>query len=120
MAQFDPDWERALLKRSRQRRTDRLRSLLIQPCKRRQASGAHSLSPQSFTTIFLPFAFSYFLSYVFQTINGPLADVLVRHFSLSASSLGIITSAYFLAFALSAFRSVQRWTRSARASCKDG
>jgi hypothetical protein len=57
---------------------------------------------RSFTTIFLPFAFCYFLSYVFRTINGPLADELVRHFSLSAGSLGIITSAYFLAFALSA------------------
>jgi predicted MFS family arabinose efflux permease len=39
---------------------------------------------------------------VFRTINGPLAEELVRHFSLSAGSLGIITSAYFLAFALSA------------------
>jgi len=39
---------------------------------------------------------------VFRTINDPLADELVRHFSLSAGSLGIIASAYFLAFALSA------------------
>jgi predicted MFS family arabinose efflux permease len=55
-----------------------------------------------FTRIFLPFAFCYFLSYMFRTINGPLADELVRHFSLSGGSLGIITSTYFLAFALSA------------------
>lgn len=39
---------------------------------------------------------------VFRTINGPLVDELVRHFSLSAGSLGIITSTYLLALALSA------------------
>jgi predicted MFS family arabinose efflux permease len=70
--------------------------------RRGPASGACFRLLRSFTTVFLPFAFCYFLSYVFRTINGPLADELVRHFSLSAGSLGIITSAYFLAFALSA------------------
>jgi predicted MFS family arabinose efflux permease len=102
MAQFDLNWGRAILERSRQRRADRLRGLLIQPRRRDQASGACSRLPPSFTRIFLPFAFCYFLSYVFRTINGPLADELVQHFSLSGGSLGIITSTYFLAFALSA------------------
>ena len=91
-----------MLQWSRQRRADQFRGLLLQPRRHGRASSTCFRSPRCFTTIFLPFAFCYFLSYVFRTINGPLADELDRHFSLSADSLGIITSAYFLAFALSA------------------
>jgi predicted MFS family arabinose efflux permease len=52
--------------------------------------------------VFLPFACGYLLSYVFRTINGPLADELIRRFSLDAGALGLLTSVYFLAFAISA------------------
>ena len=52
--------------------------------------------------VFLPLAYGYLLSYVFRTINGPLADQLIRRFSLGAGSLGLLTSVYFLAFALMA------------------
>jgi hypothetical protein len=68
----------------------------------------------------LPFAFCYFLSYVFRTINGPLADELVRHFSLRDGSLGIITRPTFLPSRCPPSRSVWRWTHSALASCKVG
>jgi len=46
VAQIDPNWERVMLERSRQRRADRLRSLLIQPDKRGQATGACFRFPQ--------------------------------------------------------------------------
>jgi predicted MFS family arabinose efflux permease len=52
--------------------------------------------------IFLPLACGYLLSYVFRTVNGPLADELIRNFRFDASSLGLLTSVYFLAFAISA------------------
>ncbi len=52
--------------------------------------------------VFLPLACGYLLSYVFRTINGPLADQLIVRFGLDASWLGLLTSMYFLAFALSA------------------
>ena len=52
--------------------------------------------------VFLPLACGYLLSYVFRTINGTLADELIHRFRLDARSLGLLTSIYFLAFALSA------------------
>jgi predicted MFS family arabinose efflux permease len=52
--------------------------------------------------VLLPLAGGYLLSYVFRTINGSIADELVREFSLDAGSLGLLTSVYFLAFAVSA------------------
>jgi predicted MFS family arabinose efflux permease len=53
-------------------------------------------------TIFFPLAVGYSLSYLFRTINGPLADELITRFRLDAASLGVLTSVYFLAFACSA------------------
>jgi MFS family permease len=52
------------------------------------------------TCIFLPFAAGYFLSYLFRTINGPIADLLMVSFHLDTSWLGLLTSAYFLTFAI--------------------
>ena len=49
----------------------------------------------------LPFAAGYFLSYLFRTVNAVIAPLLVREMSLDAASLGLLTSAYFLAFSLS-------------------
>lgn len=61
---------------------------------------AHRVQPDRRPwTIFLPFAAGYLLSYLFRTINGPLADRLVVEFALDASSLGLLTSAYFFTFA---------------------
>ena len=49
--------------------------------------------------IFAPFAAGYFLSYLFRTIDGTLADELVRSLALDARMLGLITAVYFLTFA---------------------
>ena len=49
--------------------------------------------------IFLPFAAGYFLSYLFRSVNAVISSDLVGEFDLSASDLGLLTSAYFLAFA---------------------
>jgi sugar phosphate permease len=48
--------------------------------------------------LFLPFAGAYFLSYHFRTANAVIGPVLGEELSLSAADLGLLTSAYFLAF----------------------
>lgn len=47
----------------------------------------------------IPFAFGYFLSYLFRAVNAVVAPDLVDELVLSASELGLITSAYLFAFA---------------------
>lgn len=47
-----------------------------------------------------PFAFSYFLSYVFRTINALMAAPLARDLHVTPSDLGLLTSMYFLATTL--------------------
>lgn len=49
--------------------------------------------------LFLPFGLGYFVSYVFRTVNAVIAPDLVADLSLSPADLGLLTSAYFLAFA---------------------
>lgn len=51
-------------------------------------------------TVLLPFATGYFLSYVFRQINIVIAGPLRAEFDLSAAQLGLMTSMYFLAFAV--------------------
>ncbi|MEL6368866.1 MAG: MFS transporter, partial [Pseudomonadota bacterium] len=48
----------------------------------------------------IPFAFGYFLSYLFRAVNAVVAPDLVKELGLSASELGLLTSAYLFAFAL--------------------
>lgn len=48
--------------------------------------------------LFLPFAGAYFLSYLFRTANAVIGPVLSDELSLGAADLGLLTSAYFLAF----------------------
>ncbi len=50
--------------------------------------------------LFLPFAGAYFLSYLYRTANAVVGPLLVQELSLSASAIGLLTGAYFLAFAL--------------------
>ena len=50
--------------------------------------------------IFFPFAFGYFLSYLYRTVNAVLAPDLMRDLNLDPAALGLLTSAYFLAFAV--------------------
>lgn len=48
--------------------------------------------------LFLPFAGAYFLSYHFRTLNAVVGPVLSAELVLGAADLGLLTSAYFLAF----------------------
>ena len=50
--------------------------------------------------VFLPFACGYYFSYFFRTINAVISPDLVRDVGIDANRLGLLTSAYFLAFAL--------------------
>ena len=49
--------------------------------------------------VFLPFAAGYYLSYFYRYVNAVIAKDLVSDFGLAPSDLGLLTSAYFLAFA---------------------
>lgn len=48
--------------------------------------------------VFLPFAAGYYLSYLLRNANAVLAPELTRELGLTAADLGLLTSAYFLAF----------------------
>jgi sugar phosphate permease len=50
--------------------------------------------------VFLPFAIGYYLSYLFRTISALIAGPLTDEFGLTSSTLGLLTSAYFLTFAV--------------------
>jgi MFS family permease len=50
--------------------------------------------------VFLPFAAGYFLSYFFRNVNAVIAKDLAGEFTLAPSDLGLLTSAYFVAFGL--------------------
>lgn len=56
--------------------------------------------PGAWATLFLPFALGYFLSYLLRTVNAVISPDLTQELALSASDLGLLTSAYFLAFGL--------------------
>ncbi len=49
--------------------------------------------------VFLPFSGGYFLSYLFRSMNAVIAPQLIAEIDLSAGDLGLLTAAYFLAFA---------------------
>jgi MFS family permease len=55
--------------------------------------------PRLVATCFLPFAAGYFLSYTYRTVNAVIGPVLVDELGLDAAGLGLLTSAYFIAFA---------------------
>jgi len=50
--------------------------------------------------VFLPFAGGYYLSYLYRTVNAIISPDLVREFALGPGDLGLLTSSYFLTFAL--------------------
>jgi len=60
------------------------------------ARGQSGINP--WARIFLPFALGYYLSYGLRTVNAVIAPDLSREFALTASDLGLLTSAYFLTF----------------------
>lgn len=50
--------------------------------------------------VLAPFAAGYFMSYLFRSVNAVIAPDLSMALQLSAADLGLLTSAYFLAFGL--------------------
>ncbi len=48
--------------------------------------------------VFLPFAAGYFFSYFLRNVNAVIAPDLTRELGVSAADLGLLTSAYLLAF----------------------
>jgi MFS family permease len=52
-----------------------------------------------FPRLYVGFAAAYLLSYVYRTVNALISPDLSAELGISASSLGLLTSAYFLAFA---------------------
>lgn len=52
-----------------------------------------------FLTIFIPFGLGHFVSYLFRTVNALIYVDLEKELHLPASSLGLLTGAYFLTFA---------------------
>lgn len=50
-------------------------------------------------TVLAPFALAHFFSYLFRTVNAVVYPDLARDLGLAADSIGLLTSAYFLAFA---------------------
>jgi len=50
--------------------------------------------------VFCPFAAGYYLSYFYRYVNAVIARDLVADFGLVPADLGLLTSAYFLSFAL--------------------
>jgi MFS family permease len=55
---------------------------------------------RTWLTVFLPFALGYLLSYVYRTVNAVVAGDLALAIGADAAELGVLTSAYFLAFAV--------------------
>lgn len=53
-----------------------------------------------FFRVALPFLAGYFVSYMYRMVNAVLAPTLVAEFGLSAAGLGLLSSVYFLAFAV--------------------
>ncbi|UPJ48452.1 MFS transporter [Bradyrhizobium sp. 200] len=49
--------------------------------------------------VFLPFAASYYLSFLFRTINASISPALASEFGLDAAKTGLLASVYFLVFA---------------------
>jgi predicted MFS family arabinose efflux permease len=52
-----------------------------------------------FLPLYLAFAAGYLLSYLYRTVNAVISPELTRDLGLAPGSLGLLTSAYFVAFA---------------------
>ena len=53
-----------------------------------------------FARVALPFIAGYFVSYVYRMLNAVLGPTLAAEFGLTAGGLGLLSSVYFLSFAL--------------------
>ena len=53
---------------------------------------------RSASRVFLSFAFAYFISYAFRSINAVIAPELINDLHLSNAQLGLLSAAYFVGF----------------------
>ena len=51
-------------------------------------------------TVLVPFGIGYYMSYLFRTVNAIISPQLVADVGLTPGDLGLMTSAYFITFAL--------------------
>jgi MFS family permease len=58
-----------------------------------------ALAPRAAVTVFLAFAFAYFLSALLRAVTATLAPLLTQEFALHARDLGLLSGGYFLGFA---------------------
>jgi sugar phosphate permease len=58
-----------------------------------------SAQPVPFVHVYFAFAAGYLLSYLLRTVNAVISPELTRDLGLSSGALGLLTSAYFIAFA---------------------
>jgi MFS family permease len=56
--------------------------------------------PYLLASVLLPFALAHFISYLYRTVNAVVYPELAHDLGLAAGSLGLLTSAYFLTFAV--------------------
>src|SRR6185295_6981714 len=69
------------------------------PWSRRALEHRARVSAPGFLRLYLCFAAAYLLSYVYRNVNAVISPELTLSLGISASSLGLLTSAYFVAFA---------------------
>lgn len=55
-------------------------------------------NPSPWLRVFLPFAAGYYLSYLLRNVNAVIAPELTHELGISAADLGLLTSAYLVAF----------------------
>lgn len=69
---------------------------------RQRYAEAHTQAPDRplATAALLPLAAGYFLSYLFRNVNGVVAGDIMRDLGIGADTLGLLTSVYFLTFAM--------------------
>ncbi|MFA9216943.1 MAG: MFS transporter [Sphingomonadaceae bacterium] len=70
------------------------------PAARATPSTLQLSGREVFCMVFLPFALGHYLSSLMRTVNAMLAPQLVAALALSPGQLGLLTSAFFCAFAL--------------------
>lgn len=59
-----------------------------------------SINRRLLLRLFVPFGLGYFLSYLYRVVNAVIAPDLVKDMGVGPADLGLLTSAYFLTFAL--------------------
>src|SRR5258706_1578730 len=57
------------------------------------------MTAPGFLRLYVCFAAAYMLSYTYRTVNAVISPDLTAALGISASSLGLLTAAYFIAFA---------------------